>query len=529
MNASLSLRDDGKPVMRLKMPMQAKGVIFATGICAGEPEGVALRVGSVIEGLTWRFQVRPFNKADAPRLLVKTSLGTGGNSVGDESCQWRVAADCNLRTGTTRVSVRFKPRLGAFTLRHTNNLDTTGGAANATPSFVPPPSAMASASIVKARYQEATVVTKAAAPSVRPVTGCFVEGNSIDGYVVRKSSGSGKRVSGAFVESEFASSASTFRTGQHTGAAAQLGAASGLGPTTVAGKGGYYSEAVNCTEYAGGRQGGAAAAAAPGGVGYSGGESLMLASDCSLQLHRSLAFRWRGTDLLAKLRMAVAVPTDFVIKGDPTDTVRRPLVGLKRSAWFRLEKISIVKMNNRKEGQHIICGSCVQAPSIRERTPSGVDFASIARDYKKMRMGFPCLKGISSSQLHDLKAVSLAQWMHESSHGRSRLAAHHCNYGGLKWRPDMRGLAFPILYEAHDGPDTYCSFHSSNAYIKGFWKFLNRAPFQGWQEQVANLRGDGACRAFLEAIHGRGYATDPSYVHKVMQCLPEARELLNQV
>ena len=59
-----------------------------------------------------------------------------------------------------------------------------------------------------------------------------------------------------------------------------------------------------------------------------------------------------------------------------------------------------------------------------------------------------------------LKAVTLAQWILEGGRNPSPLAREHFNFGGLKWREEMRGTplnssATPVRYLAHDGWDVY--------------------------------------------------------------------------
>jgi hypothetical protein len=119
-----------------------------------------------------------------------------------------------------------------------------------------------------------------------------------------------------------------------------------------------------------------------------------------------------------------------------------------------------------------------------------------------------------------LRAVTLAQWALESGRGTSRLASEHGNFAGLKWRPEMQGFATPVQYAAHDGVDTYCAFASAEAFIAGYWRFIARAPYQGWQDFAQDPPG---YVAFLKA---RGYAGDPGYTAKVLAVLPEAERLL---
>lgn len=100
-------------------------------------------------------------------------------------------------------------------------------------------------------------------------------------------------------------------------------------------------------------------------------------------------------------------------------------------------------------------------------------FEELVACYKITNITFPALK-----------AVTLAQWILESGRGTSRLATEHLNFAGLKWRSEMVGFATPIAYEAHDGLDFYCKFASLDAFIVGYWKFLSRSPYNGWEEQA---------------------------------------------
>ncbi|GJE61903.1 hypothetical protein MPOCJGCO_4030 [Methylobacterium trifolii] len=114
----------------------------------------------------------------------------------------------------------------------------------------------------------------------------------------------------------------------------------------------------------------------------------------------------------------------------------------------------------------------------------------------------------------------MAQWALESGRGRSDLSRRYGNFAGLKWRPEMAGFATKIVYEAHDGTDLYCAFPSAQAFVRGYWRFIGRSVYDGWQAYADDPRG------FLGFLKSRGYAGDPNYVEKVMQILPEAEALL---
>lgn len=118
-----------------------------------------------------------------------------------------------------------------------------------------------------------------------------------------------------------------------------------------------------------------------------------------------------------------------------------------------------------------------------------------------------------------LKPVTVAQWALESGRGSSKLATDHLNFGGLKWRKEMQGYATKVWYEAHDGGEYYCNFMSFEAFIKGYWKFIERPPYIGWESHTATEED------YIEFI-GPIYCPRPDYVEKVLNLLPEARSLL---
>ena len=122
---------------------------------------------------------------------------------------------------------------------------------------------------------------------------------------------------------------------------------------------------------------------------------------------------------------------------------------------------------------------------------------------------------------HDyLKTASLAQWILESGWATSRLAKHHLNFGGLKWRDEMQGYATPIEYDAHDGRDLYCHFASVEEFVKGYWRFLTRTPYHGWNEFTFSPQ------AFITFIFRSGYAASENYDTEVGALFLSAERLL---
>ena len=122
-----------------------------------------------------------------------------------------------------------------------------------------------------------------------------------------------------------------------------------------------------------------------------------------------------------------------------------------------------------------------------------------------------------------LKEVTLAQWLLESGRGKSDLAVNANNFAGLKWRvPDMQGFAEPLKIKVPSEPQEveFCKFTDIDAFIIGYWKFLTRTPYKGLEAYTNTPEN------FLGFLKAKGYSSDPKYVSKVVDLLPEAQKLL---
>ena len=135
---------------------------------------------------------------------------------------------------------------------------------------------------------------------------------------------------------------------------------------------------------------------------------------------------------------------------------------------------------------------------------------------------------VHSEDLDDLQNASLAQWILESGWGQSPLAREHFNFGGLKWRSEMANwteakdgvVVQPVKYMAHDGLDTYCKFASPSAYINGYWRFLMRSVYNGWEEHASNPKD------FVSYLLKCGYTVSDTYLNDVLNLVPKAIALL---
>ncbi len=124
----------------------------------------------------------------------------------------------------------------------------------------------------------------------------------------------------------------------------------------------------------------------------------------------------------------------------------------------------------------------------------------------------------------ELKIATLAQWILESGRGTSVLSREHLNFGGLKFRARMSGHADPVDYRGSDGElTTYCKFPSVDAFIKGYWHFIDSGPYDGWNDYAK----DGA--GYIRHITKQGYAPGPDYPTKVLALFEEAGTLLRLV
>ncbi|MEQ1861605.1 MAG: N-acetylmuramoyl-L-alanine amidase [Chthoniobacteraceae bacterium] len=129
-------------------------------------------------------------------------------------------------------------------------------------------------------------------------------------------------------------------------------------------------------------------------------------------------------------------------------------------------------------------------------------------------------------QFPQLKAISIAQWLLESARGSSRLCSEHFNFGGLKFRSEMAGLATPVQFTTtHDGTDTYCRFATLENFCRGYWRFMARAPYEGFENHVAT--GEAYIR-FVGPIYAPAPADagNVGYADKVIALLGEASALL---
>ena len=162
------------------------------------------------------------------------------------------------------------------------------------------------------------------------------------------------------------------------------------------------------------------------------------------------------------------------------------------------------------------------ASTLLDQLVSAYKGKDLAALFKKLKAN------VHPEDFDDLQNASLAQWILESGWGKSPLAREHFNFGGLKWRPEIANwteakdgvLVQPVKYEAHDGLDTYCKFASPSAYINGYWRFLMRSPYDGWEQHASNPRD------YISYLLKCGYTVSDTYLNDVLNLVPRAVALL---
>lgn len=119
----------------------------------------------------------------------------------------------------------------------------------------------------------------------------------------------------------------------------------------------------------------------------------------------------------------------------------------------------------------------------------------------------------------NIHSACIAQFILESGRGTSELARDHNNFAGIKWRPELAGLAEKKLIEAPSETAYFCSFASIDDFIEGYWTFLERRPYEGWEAHTSDPY------SFIDFIAPK-WATDPAYSEKLKDLLGEADALI---
>ena len=150
--------------------------------------------------------------------------------------------------------------------------------------------------------------------------------------------------------------------------------------------------------------------------------------------------------------------------------------------------------------------------------------------YKAAKIEFPILK-----------AITLAQWILESGRGTSKLSLNANNFGGLKYREEIKLDGITQYVHDNEGrkedSNVYFKCDTPARFIELYWAFMNRSVYKGWKEKIA---ASNEPKDYLKHIVFKGYVgpvegeSDDAlferrikYIAKVVDLIPEAYRLLS--
>ena len=118
MKASLKFREEQKPLLRAKVPLNILGLPFQSGIVAGESKELTLNLATFFDsGPSLKFAYRPNDSWNPFSLVVKTGTGSFGSPF---SSSMVMSAEFNLLArgnGSPIFMLHFKPRFGDFSFK----------------------------------------------------------------------------------------------------------------------------------------------------------------------------------------------------------------------------------------------------------------------------------------------------------------------------------------------------------------------------------------------------------------------------
>lgn len=123
----------------------------------------------------------------------------------------------------------------------------------------------------------------------------------------------------------------------------------------------------------------------------------------------------------------------------------------------------------------------------------------------------------------EMKVACVAQAIKESGRGTSNLAKLHNNFHGMKFRDELKKYATPEKVEVTSedkGWDIFASFPTIAYEIVGWFAFLSREPYKGWEAFKDDAEG------LIKHI-GHIWCPVNGYVEDVLRLVGEARMLLS--
>ncbi|KAK9087705.1 hypothetical protein Syun_030099 [Stephania yunnanensis] len=116
MKASLKFREDQKPLLKAKIPLNILGFPFQSGVAAGDTNELSLHLSTFFEsGPSLKLNYRPNDSLNPFSLVVRTGIGSFGSPF---SAPMSMSAEFNLLTRENpKFLVHFRPQIGDFRIK----------------------------------------------------------------------------------------------------------------------------------------------------------------------------------------------------------------------------------------------------------------------------------------------------------------------------------------------------------------------------------------------------------------------------
>ncbi|OIW10479.1 hypothetical protein TanjilG_00417 [Lupinus angustifolius] len=121
MKASLKFREEQKPLLRAKVPLNILGFPFQSSIVASDPKELTLNIATFFQsGPSIKVAYRPNDSGNPFSLILKTGTGSFGSPVSSSmhmSCEFNLLTRSGIGNPNPIFMLHFKPRFGDFSFK----------------------------------------------------------------------------------------------------------------------------------------------------------------------------------------------------------------------------------------------------------------------------------------------------------------------------------------------------------------------------------------------------------------------------
>lgn len=120
MKASIKFRDEQKPLLRAKIPINILNFPFQSGIAAGDSKELSLNLSTLLDsGPSLKFSYRPNDSLNPFSFIFKTGIGHFGSPT---NSPLTMSAEFNLvGNQNPRFFIHFKPDFGDFSVKKSHS------------------------------------------------------------------------------------------------------------------------------------------------------------------------------------------------------------------------------------------------------------------------------------------------------------------------------------------------------------------------------------------------------------------------